>query len=188
MRHRSIVRALAFLACSGGIAAQSQAQMIGFLNPETPACFDRDYDAAHMRAHPGQRVSGIALIYVPRRAFHDGPSEPQWDSQGGELNFNATLAVKLAGKSATHYAGANCRAEGQVSVRCVIDEDGGAFTVAEAGDGLRLQNVSGLTVYRATGNGSIGGDPVRIRADGEHRTFMLAGGNGQACRRGWSLP
>jgi hypothetical protein len=162
--------------------------MIGFLDPKVPACFSRDYDAAHLRAHPAQRVSGIALIYVPRRPYHDGASEPQWDRQGGELNFNATLALKLVGKSVTHYAGANCRSPSERVVKCAIDEDGGTFTLAQVGNGMRLQNLSGLTVYRATGNGSTGGAPIRIEPDAEQGTFMLSGSGQRTCPRGWSLP
>jgi hypothetical protein len=187
MSHKWFLRALAYCGCLGGMAAQAQAQTIGFLNPNVPVCFSRDYNSAHMRAHPAQRVSGMALIYVPRRAFHGGAAEPQWDNQNGDLNFNATLAVKLVGQRATHYTGANCRAPSPGLVRCVIDEDGGAFTLTQSGTGMRLENVDGLTIYRATGNGSIGGAPVRVQPDAEHRTFMLAGGQ-RTCRRGWSLP
>jgi hypothetical protein len=161
--------------------------MIGFLNPKVASCFTRDYEATHMRAHPGQRVSGMALIYVPKRSFGGAAAVPQWDNQAGDLNFNATLAVKLVGNQTRHYTGANCRIKADV-VNCVIDEDGGSFTLAGTGKSLRLQNVDGLTVYPATGKGSIGGNPVRIKPDSEHRTFILASSGGAACRPGWSLP
>jgi len=129
----------------------------------------------------------MALIYVPSRSF-PGIREPvtQWDVQNNDPNFNATLAVKLRGQRQTYYAGANCRrGEAAGAVRCVIDEDGGAFTMTWPNSGLQITNENGFTV--ATNSRSRRGQ-VRIQPDAEHRTFILAGGGGQPCGRGWSLP
>jgi hypothetical protein len=183
------IRVAGVLTALVATAAQAQAPIVGFLNPNSGACFSRDYSTSHMRSHRKQRVSGIALIYTPMASFGGEPAQPQWDTQNDDPNFNATLAVKLVGQRRTYYQGVNCRSPGQGSIRCVIDEDGGAFTLTKTSTGLRLQNESGFTIAPRTGNERRDlAATVRIQPDAMHRTFLLTGGNGAACQRGWSLP
>lgn len=183
------IRLAGVFSCLAATAAQAQAPIIGFLNPNSAACFSRNYTAPHMRSHRKQRVSGIALIYTPSASYGGEPAQAQWDTQNDDPNFNAVLAVKLVGQSHTYYNGVNCRSPGGGAIRCVIDEDGGAFTLTRTSTGLRLQNENGFTVAPQTGNERRdSAATIRIRPDAEHRTFLLTGGNGAACQRGWSLP
>lgn len=185
MRKKPMLRALGFGAAMLATAAQAQAPTVGYLNTAGPACFSRDYDAAHLRANPNQRVTGMALIYVPTMTF-GGVRQTMWDLQANDPNFNATLAVKLRGQRQTHYAGVNCRGgEAAGVVRCVIDEDGGAFTMTWPDAGLQITNENG---FRVAPNSRSERGQVRIEPDAANRIFILAGGGGQACGRGWSLP
>ena len=63
---------LSLAACSGVSMALDPARymkppVVSFVDAAKPACWSRAYTADHMTSHPKQKVSSIAISYVPAK-------------------------------------------------------------------------------------------------------------------------
>ena len=96
--------------------------------PPEAACFQRQYDAAHLAQHPRQQVVEIALT----------PAEGQVVSTSLVVDIAVTL------RAGDHYIGsAYCEPEGN-GLSCGMEGDAGAFSLSVRKGGALLLNVDPL--------------------------------------------
>ena len=131
--------------------AQDRAELVG-------ACFVRVYDRAHMTSHPGQRVAAISVQF-----------------QSFDENLLAGLSYKLRYGPKFGVSG-DCHQEIEGGYLCAscgsvgsCQGQGETFKILwSGGETIRLVNdTTGIVAENAEG----GRD--RIKADGEHREFVL---------------
>lgn len=160
-RNVALVLALAGLLGSGpSLAGESEQRVLyGHALKERElgwACYSRHYDAAHLRAHPGQNVRDMAMLAY----------RPDWE--GGDasiLNFEARFRD---GGVAVEFSG-ECRTVAGGVLTCGIECDGGEFSLKSAAGGSILVDLPaepGLCDGTDGMNGSgFGPDDKRFRLD-----------------------
>ena len=162
--------------------------VVGFLDGAEPACFVRAYDAAHMKAHPRQKVEAIAFSYTPYKHF-EGESKPQpmWDQFSDASGLNGLLAARLKGEPGVLLAGVSCRTGSSRMLECGVEGDGGLFDMLLQPDGrVKLRNPEGLALQSPTADPDAPDDGViRIEAADDHAAFLLAPGSGGLCDADW---
>lgn len=82
-------------------------------------CYIRQYDAAHMRAHPDQVVRQVNLELSPS------------DAPKGTTPLHLQFTLR---QGSVYGADAYCT----TNDRCLIEGDGGSFALAERGKAIRL--------------------------------------------------
>jgi len=80
------------------------------------ACFVPSYDAAHLAAHPKQKVSAMKLLVTAEKIPEDA-----------KLNHAFDLGVKYRTRKVTSIPAANATTKATRS-RCSVDCDGGGFS------------------------------------------------------------
>lgn len=107
-------------------AAMAQSAVARPLERELPlkraACWERVYDAAHLSAHPRQKVAGIRLVHIAT-AEDQGPAGVYL-----QLYFNLRQRRGNAGTAHDYKYGGFCKAAG-FGLRCEAEWDAGVFTV-----------------------------------------------------------
>ena len=149
---RIAILMLALLTVSGAAA-----------KPLAPGCFARTYDAAHLAAHPDQRVRRIVLRVEPA-------------ASDGRVPFGLELSTR--NRRPVWHAGGTCEPAG-AAWSCRPDTDGAPMLglVAE-GTGMRLDNSRYLSIFdMVTGPGL---QRVDIRAPGD-AVFRLAKASARTC-------
>jgi len=95
-------------------------------------CFERTYDAAHLKAHPHQTVSGISLEYSATN--DDGtPNKPD--------AFELSLSFHLKPADGWFSGPATCKTVGD-HFACALDGDEGQFTVTPQAGALKFTVVN----------------------------------------------
>lgn len=137
-----------------------------------PGCYARDYDAAHLAAHPGQGVAALRLWFFTEDSEGHTPAalvEARMAPQGQAARDG------VDGQVLTQYA--VCDPDGTCFVEC----DGGAFTSAPQADG-------GLSIttsfFRVGENDSCGGTSDLAEGPGG-TTYRLSAAPDEACRTLW---
>jgi len=105
--------------------------------PGTRACFTRSYDAAHLRAHPKQRVS--ALTFLLRVVRYDAKGDLFLTPQMGpddRTEYQFAMEVKRRGQGKALRTGGYCY--GDDVATCVVECDGGGATLKPAAEGGAL--------------------------------------------------
>ena len=120
-------------------------------------CYDRTYSDAHMKAHPGQKVTRMRL----QIGLETGP-----DSNEADLNG---MDIWLRGEKKRRYAIPICR-QGKPPLDCGMEADGGSFTLEETKDGVKLVNRNYLRADDPDGDEE---DGVELPNDKEHTIFLL---------------
>lgn len=124
---------------------------------EIRGCYDRVYDEAHMQAHPGQKVKRLRL----QIGLETGPDASEADLNG--------MDFWLRGETKQRYGIPICRA-GTKLLDCGMESDGGAFTLEETKDGVKLTN----RYYLRADDPEAGEEAaVELSADAEHTVFLL---------------
>ncbi|MES0091598.1 hypothetical protein [Mesorhizobium sp. M0030] len=87
------------------------------------ACFGRVYDAAHLKAHPKQKVARIFFLFG-----HDPVSHPNEEpTANADTSYNGFLTTTVRGAKAPQWAGGWCNHESEDGksgpVRCGMDCD-----------------------------------------------------------------
>ncbi len=123
------------LAALVGTASAAEKGMVGFLDSTAATCMAREYDDAHMKAHPKQKVTGIAFTYAPVAA-----------EDAAEGAITGALVVTLKGSKTRLYGSAYCKSGKGSDVECIIDEDGGSFRLVETSKGGVLENKNRIMV------------------------------------------
>lgn len=122
-------------------------------------CYARLYTAEHLKAHPEQRVATIILDM--RKANPDGVPI-------NEENLVLGFGVQVKTSSEWYTNSAICKSAGS-QIDCLVEGDGGAFTLTAAEDGA-LQLKSGSYGLALEG----GQDTIELPAGtGDDRVFVL---------------
>lgn len=169
---------------------RTEPPIVGFIDTARPFCYARAYDAAHMKAHPKQKVTAIALAYVPEKMFPDYP-EPQkmWDQYADAPAFNAIVAVRFRDRSETALGSAYCRTGSSKMLECGIEGDGGMFNVLIQDDGrVKLDNPDGFSVMYpgpSPETEESDADYVRVDPKDDQTAFLLTASTDDICKSDW---
>lgn len=135
------------------------------------ACWERSYDAAHLAAHPLQKVVRVRLLHLPG----------SWREQ--PYGFYVQLSFKLRGsrsdKAFDYQLGGFCKAAGN-GLRCTPQWDAGAWRLSSAPGGALDVGNDGLIAnpdpYDAE---EIADDAVRIPAKPDDGVWRLTPARGR---------
>lgn len=134
-------------------------------------CYQRVYDDAHLRSHPRQTV---------RRIFIDFDVNTRSDGtrKNGPDNFEAGIGFMLKRSSEWYGQALSCKTVGN-RFECFLEADGGALTLTQRGDTLRLEVAGGRDADIHTEGekdfGSFGG------RGSDDRVFVLRRGDRKTC-------
>ncbi|MER9727322.1 hypothetical protein [Mesorhizobium sp. M0217] len=112
------------LGALAGSAAADDVLKLPELSPNgADACFGRVYDAAHLKAHPKQKVARIFFLYG-----HDPVSHPNEEPMANaDTSYNGFLTTMVRGAKAPQWAGGWCNHESEDGksgpIRCGMDCD-----------------------------------------------------------------
>lgn len=102
--------------------------------PGRSACYARRYDAAHLRKHPDQKVTALALRIAYRR------EAPDTANPAGQRYYDFTASVTLRGRKALLTSGECALREG--AIVCGIECDGGGFGLTKEAQGTLLLDLT----------------------------------------------
>jgi hypothetical protein len=113
----------ALLGVLAGPALADDALKLSELSPNgADACFGRVYDAAHLKAHPQQKVARIFFYYG-----HDPVSRPNEEPAPSDTSYNAFVSTTVRGAKAPQWAGGWCNHESEDGksgpIHCGMDCD-----------------------------------------------------------------
>jgi hypothetical protein len=128
---RSVLLGLAAFALFGASAHAAEPDSPAFtaLDAMLPAhagnkaCYSRTYDAAHLRAHPHQRITAMKFLLGVRA--YEPPSKIERAED--RLYYTFTMSVKRRGDKRLLFTGGDCHTIDHIS--CVVDCDGGGLTL-----------------------------------------------------------
>lgn len=138
-----------------------------------PVCFGRLYDAAHLRQHPRQTVSGITLHYTPNSTDDDRNTAAHF-----RLGFGFVLK-----RGGNWYAGSAYCKTAKAWFDCSLEGDGGLFRVTPEGKGLRFAVIN-------RGGTDAGQDQINLEGDdfagfgkpgGDDLVFVLPAASDDVC-------
>jgi hypothetical protein len=115
---------VALLAGLVGTAFANETVKLAELSPNgADACFGRVYDAAHLKAHPRQKVARIFFYYG-----HDPVSHPNEEpGPGSDTSYNSFITTTVRGAKAPQWAGGWCNRESEDGktgpIHCGMDCD-----------------------------------------------------------------
>lgn len=171
---------------------RSKPPVIGFFDGAKPHCWIRLYDAAHMAAHPKQKVTGIAFAYEPEMTIPgESQKQPMWDQYSDEPGIFAKVVVTLKGDDRPAFASAVCRAgKDKTQLACGVEGDGGNFLLSDAGGvKVRIDNPQGFAAeYISENPDEPDGGIILVDPKDDHDAFVLAAGKGGLCAAEWTTP
>ena len=103
--------------------------------PNRSACFARRYDAAHLKAHPAQKVTAVAVRILYHRHEADGTFT------AGQRNYYFTLTANLRGRKAALTSSGECGPRDGAIV-CMVECDGGGFALSRGTHGSVLLDLT----------------------------------------------
>jgi hypothetical protein len=134
----SAVLSLCLLAHPAGaqpVEPGEERQIAELLAPEPGAriCFARDYDEAHLKAHPHQQVQSIGF----RLDYFAHEPDEYWPKGQRNYYFELRAVLRDGGREAT--AGGECvpSPDGE-NIYCGVDCDGGAVLIRRAAGGGKI--------------------------------------------------
>jgi hypothetical protein len=111
---------------------------------KTEACFGRTYDAAHLAAHPKQRVTSFYLAREfkpdPNLEFEQTSEQEMKDYDGANSSIGVSAYVRFRDRKGVYTNGLSCHKYENNRVRCGVDCDGGSFNLKISGPSLLLEN------------------------------------------------
>ncbi|TPN31742.1 hypothetical protein FKO01_15350 [Mesorhizobium sp. B2-3-3] len=113
----------ALLGALSGPACADDALKLTELSPNgADACFGRVYDAAHLKAHPKQKVARIFFYYG-----HDPVSRPNEEPAPSDTSYNGFVTTTVRGAKAPQWAGGWCNHQSEDGksgpIHCGMDCD-----------------------------------------------------------------
>ncbi|ORE89900.1 hypothetical protein [Aurantimonas sp. 22II-16-19i] len=174
--------AAANLSPAGAQPAGKSVPPSAFVDPLVETCFARSYSPEHMRSHPRQTVTDIAVIYRPVLVL-DGVETPQWDASGPTTLINVAIAVRVRGGPPAPMLGFGyCQPTSRDKLDCGIDEDGGQFSLRRTKGGYMLENPDRLLVMPAGSRNDDGtSHSVTIARADDNGEFLVKPGKGGLC-------
>lgn len=179
--------ALVLLAAAAPALAQDAktSPLPAHLPLRTEACFGRVYDAAHLAAHPKQKVASLHIA----REFGQDPFAEQapWTEEalkavdGEDGRVLVTAYVRLRERKGVYSNALSCAKTGTGTVLCAIDCDGGTFALRPSGSSLLLEN-GGFVVVGGCGASEDDSDnPVHVAPGADDKLFRLDAKAFSAC-------
>jgi hypothetical protein len=163
---RLMLSILATLACT---AVPAQDLAVAARDGES-GCWRRDYDPAHLAAHPDQQVTAMALAIVYRDR---GDGLPYY-----AYGLEASLRDGWRG-----MAQSTCHPYGAV-LRCSVDCDGGGVDVSRRDNGDVLVDLEAVGYIVLTGGcgAEEGEETFELTPGKDDRQFLLHAADAKLCR------
>lgn len=175
--------ALAFALCAiGGQAAADNGPGISALmpllapGPGNKACFVRTYDAAHLRAHPRQRIT--AMRFLLGVDAYD-PKPPNAKGVGDLYYYTFSMSVSRRGERRLLRTSGDCM--GGDAISCVVDCDGGSVALDKMPPANTLivrLNEDGIRMFHDCDDEQ----GVLVKAGTDDKEFHLERAANDACR------
>ncbi len=139
------------------------------------ACFGRTYDAAHLRAHPKQRVTSFHLFrdFSPDTTTENVPQTAAElrETDGENGNIRIDVYVRFRDRTGVYSNGMFC-GRSDKGVYCAVECDGGSFDVERQGASLLLRN-NGFVVTGGCGSDDEKEKSVFLEPGADDRAFRL---------------
>jgi hypothetical protein len=167
----------ALLATSAFAQEDRSSPLPNHLPVGVEACFGRTYDAAHLREHPGQRVTSFHILrdFEPDRHAETEPRSRSdmidIDGNNGDITLNAYLRLRDRKGVYSNYF--NCRRTEKGVVQCGIDCDGGTFLVRPSGGSLLIESQGFVVVGGCGASDEDQENPVAVLPSADDKTFRL---------------
>ncbi len=176
-----IIGALAL--ASGGVSAAPEMAAFAALRiflpaqPGNKACYVRSYDAAHLRAHPHQRITAMTFL-LEVQAYPDVKNAEQPQDR---FYYAFAMSVARRGEKGLLRTAGDCMTVDGIS--CVVDCDGGGLSLDQAppADSLivRLHD-DGIVMYHDCDGEDI--EAVLVKPGSDDKVFRLENTSDNACR------
>jgi hypothetical protein len=191
LRFPLFARALRVAALASPLAAWPTAAVTETRPPlftaDREACFGRVYDAAHLKAHPRQKVASIHVLrpLEPRREAENWTPDARTEAIRSFREDGQTLVtafVNFRDRKTTFHNSLSCDQEGREGMRCMIDCDGGSFRLARTGANSVLLHNNGFVLIGGCGEEAEEGQERRFDPGEDDKVFRLDATPVAACR------
>jgi hypothetical protein len=177
MRRLLALLAIAFVPALALAQDKKSSPLPSHLPVGVEACFGRTYDAAHLRAHPKQRVTSFHLLRDfspdPNAEMEQSTRQELLDADGSDGDIGLTAYLRLRDRKGVYSNYFSCRRGGDGIVRCGIDCDGGSFLMRPSGGSILIENQGFVVVGGCGASDEDQEDPVFIRPGADDKTFRL---------------
>ena len=170
------------MALCGPATAQGEPRISALVpilapQPGNKACYSRAYDAAHMKAHPQQRITAMKFL-LSVAAYDPKPT----DAVKPEDLYYYTFAMSVARRGDKQSLRTSGDCSGGDNILCVVDCDGGSVALDKMPPAnsliVRLNNENGITMFHDCDEGK----GVVVKAGTDDKVFRLDKVGGDACR------
>ncbi len=173
--------AVALTALCGSAAAQPApgvAALMTLLAPQpgNKACYVRSYDAAHLRAHPKQRITAMKFL-LSVEAYDPKPAAA---AKLEEL-YHYTFSMSVARRGDKRLLRTSGGCSGGDAILCAVDCDGGSVTLDKmppANSLIVRLNDHGIQMFHDCD----GAPAVLVKAGEDDKVFRLNKAANNACR------
>jgi hypothetical protein len=132
------------------------------------SCWERSYDAAHLKANPRQLVTKIRLS----TEVQDG------GAIHADIGFNLRQRIGQSGPF-DYAAGSSCAPKG-AAIACPSEWDAGIFTIEKSGDGILVKH-SGMIVNPSNYDSEDIADDAVDLSKSDDMSFLLRRANDEGC-------
>ena len=173
---------LAFVLSGAAMGAAPETPGFTALNamlpaqPGNKACYVRSYDAAHLRAHPRQRITAMKFL-LGVEAYDPKPADAKGSSDLFYYTFSMSVA-RRGDKRLLHTSG-DCLVSDDIS--CVVDCDGGGLLLDKmppAGSLIVRLKEDGIRMFHDCDE-EVG---VLVKPGADDKVFRLDKTANDACR------
>lgn len=161
---------LAFPALAQPVEPGKEGHIARLLRPEPGEhiCFAREYDAAHLNAHPDQRVQSIGF----RLAYH--AHDPDEYYPKGQRNYYFELRAKMRGGKELAAGGECVPGEDGKNIRCGVECDGGGVLIRQTAKKGQLLIDLGSTGRIRMSEGCDDEAGIDLEPGIDDKTFLLS--------------
>jgi hypothetical protein len=180
----STIGALAALLIGAGSPAGARegsgnAALIPLLAPQVgnKACYARHYDAAHLRAHPHQRITAMAFLLNVEA--YDEKEVKDDERPEDKVYYVFAMSVARRGDERLLHTSGDCYGSDEIS--CVVDCDGGHVTLDKMppADTLIVRlNEEGVRMFHDCDDK----EGVLVTSGTDDKTFRIDKVSGNSCR------
>jgi hypothetical protein len=151
------------------------------------ACFGRVYDAAHLKAHPKQKVTSLHVL----RSLEERREAENWTPDARaeairsfreEGQASVTAFVNFRDKKGTFHNSLTCDKETAAGMTCLIECDGGSFRLNRSGANSVMLNNNGFVLIGGCGEEVEEGQIRHFSPGADDKVFRLDSLPIAACR------